>query len=138
MKTIILLFVSFAAKIFADDCGGEKYKELGNGVVMRCRKGVWRVSKRSQPKGPPCSDDPSLSANGTCLAERGHCQQFTVAGADMDRDCPETCESCDACRCQDSSQWHSYCPFWAQYCGSTGVLGVWMTTNCRKPAEVWL
>ena len=39
----------------------------------------------------PCTDDPSLSANGTCSADRGHCQQYTDAGADMDRDCPETC-----------------------------------------------
>jgi len=99
---------------------------------MGCRKGVWKVSKRSKPNGPPCTDDPSLSANGTCAADRGHCQQYTNAGVDMDRVCPETCESCDACRCQDDSQWHTYCPFWAQYCSSSGVLGTWMTSNCRK------
>ena len=78
-------------QVFADDCGGETRKVLGNGIVMQCRKGIWKMSQKSKPKGPPCTDDPSLSANGTCSADQGHCSQYTDAGADMDRDCPETC-----------------------------------------------
>jgi len=82
-----------------------------------------------KPGGPPCQDSASQDQ---CLADRGHCNQFTEAGSEMERVCPGTCDSCDRCRCQDSAQWHKYCPYWAGYCSSLGVLGEWMITNCRK------
>jgi len=107
---------------------------IGKGESLcQNKKGDWihiiKNGKRAQgPGGAPCTD----AANATCSADRGHCNQYTVKGEEMDRVCPGTCESCDGCRCQDANQWHKYCPFWAQYCNSPGVLGTWMTTNCRK------
>ena len=29
-------------------------------------------------------------------------------------------DTCDSCRCQDSSTWFMYCPYWSQHCASTG------------------
>lgn len=86
-------------------------------------------NQRMRPEAPPCQDS---IGEDQCLADRGHCLQYSVNGTEMDRICPGTCESCDGCRCQDSAQWHTYCPYWDKYCHSAGVLGNWMTSNCRK------
>jgi len=100
---------------------------------MRCKNNTWKAKqKKAGPGGPPCEDNPALEADGTCSALKGDCLQFTEKGAEMDRDCPGTCGSCDNCKCQDSSQWNQYCSFWTNFCASPGVLGTWMTTNCRK------
>merc|ERR1712106_814129 len=130
MKIFFLIFAILAIQVFGDICEEGEKQKLTKGLYMKCIDGEWvKVEKRkSGPGGPPCTDDPSKS----CSADQGHCSQYTVKGAEMDRDCPGTCEACDGCRCQDDSQWHKYCPFWKQFCGSVGVLGNWMTTNCRK------
>jgi len=113
---------------------GEKVT-LERGLTMVCKgDNTWipkgkKVRSGKKPGGPPCQDSASPDQ---CQADRGHCNQFTEAGSEMERVCPGTCDSCDGCRCQDSAQWHQYCPYWAQYCSSTGVLGEWMTANCRK------
>jgi len=113
---------------------GEKVK-LEKGLSMKCKDdNTWeaeikRNSRKKNPGAPPCEDSASADQ---CQADRGHCNQFTEAGQELERTCPGTCESCDGCRCQDSSQWHQYCPYWSQYCDDSGVLGTWMTTNCRK------
>jgi len=109
---------------------------------MVCNGGTWEPKEpkgrakfpvnRANPGGPPCTD---TAAADQCEADRGHCNQFTEAGANMERVCQGTCDSCDSCRCQDSSEWHKYCPFWSQYCSSTGILGNWMVTNCRKTCQ---
>ena len=75
-----------------EDCKeGEKVR-LQKGLQMRCIGGVWIAKEgRAGPNAPPCQDDPALGANGTCSAQQGHCLQFTVKGAEMDKDCPGTC-----------------------------------------------
>jgi len=131
MRPSLLLFAAFAVQIFAQECKEKKSLNLKDGLKMKCRRGKWiPIEKRSGPSGPPCEDDSSLLAQ--CSNERGHCQQYTDKGVKMDKDCPGTCGSCDSCRCQDAFQWHAYCPYWAQYCDSPGVLGTWMGDNCRK------
>merc|ERR1712106_1200468 len=132
MKIVILIFAILAIQVFGDNCKEGEKKKLTPGLWMKCKEGEWVKIETRRPGGPPCTDDPSKSLAGTCSADQGHCSQYTVKGAEMDRDCPGTCESCDGCRCQDDNQWHKYCPFWKKFCGSAGVLGNWMTTNCRK------
>merc|ERR1712179_260915 len=138
MKTVILLFIT-ALTIQSMKSNGdcpEKAVKLTKDVRMICNDGEWEpVVKKRNKKGrissPPCEDNLSLPA-GSCSADAGHCHQHTEDGARMERDCAGTCDTCDSCRCQDSSQWFKYCPYWAQYCASPGVLGVWMTENCKK------
>ena len=59
---------------------------------MKYKKGEWKplVKKKGRISSPPCEDNPSLP-DGSCSADEGHCQQYTEAGARMDRDCPGTC-----------------------------------------------
>jgi len=131
MRPTLLLFAAFAIQIFAQECKEKKSLNLKDGLKMKCRRGEWTpVVKRSGPSGPPCEDDSSLLDQ--CSNDQGHCHQYTDKGVQMDKDCPGTCGACDSCRCQDASQWHTYCPYWAQYCDSPGVLGAWMGDNCRK------
>merc|ERR1719153_1471168 len=132
IKTFTLVFLFAATSVAEENCEEGDKKKLGPGLLMLCdANGKWvPIEKgRAKPGAPPCED--SISAD-QCEADRGHCSQYTEAGQKMEVTCPGTCESCDGCRCQDNSQWHKYCPFWSQYCGSPGVLGTWMTTNCRK------
>eukprot|EP00091_Calanus_sinicus_P020724 TRINITY_DN5847_c0_g1_i1.p1 TRINITY_DN5847_c0_g1~~TRINITY_DN5847_c0_g1_i1.p1 ORF type:complete len:144 (-),score=31.95 TRINITY_DN5847_c0_g1_i1:2-433(-) len=136
-KLILLSIVSFAFVLCVEEVceDGEKVEleEDGVKILMKCQNGQWKAvvkQRRGSPGGPPCTDSPAM--NNTCPAERGHCLQFTQKGEKMDADCPGTCDSCDGCRCQDNHQWHTYCPYWQQYCDTAGVLGNWMTTNCRK------
>jgi len=132
----VLLFAALAIQIFAQECKEKKSLILKDGLKMKCRRGKWiPIEKRGGPSGPPCEDDSSLLAQGVCSSERGHCNQYTDKGVKMDTDCPGTCGSCDGCRCQDASQWHTYCPYWEQYCSSPGVLGTWMEDNCRKTCD---
>merc|ERR1712106_641012 len=106
MKIVILIF-ALAIQVFGDNCKEGERKKLTKGLYMKCEEGEWvKIEKRAGPGGPPCKDDPSKSLAGTCSADQGHCSQYTVKGAEMDRDCPGTCESCDGCN--------------------------WMTSNCRK------
>jgi len=131
IKTLILVFL-FAATFAAEICEKGDKQRLGDGLVMLCTADdTWepKEKRRAMPGAPPCED--SVSAD-QCQANRGHCNQYTEAGQNMEVTCPGTCGFCDGCRCQDSSQWHKYCPYWSQYCDSPGVLGTWMTTNCRK------
>ena len=61
---------------------------------MKCKHGVWvPQEKRAGPGAPPCVDNPALMANGSCSAnaKEGHCNQYTVKGQEIDRDCPGTC-----------------------------------------------
>ena len=37
----------------------------------------------------PCED--SVDDDDRCMADRGHCHQFTIAGEKMDRVCSGTC-----------------------------------------------
>jgi len=137
MKVLILL-APLIFWISCQECEKGEVLTLSKLVKMKCKKGVWKPQeKRAGPGAPPCVDNPVLVENGSCLdnAKKGHCNQFTVKGQEMDRDCPGTCESCDECRCMDSVQWHSYCGYWSQYCNDTGVLGTWMSTNCRKTCK---
>merc|ERR1719370_2579085 len=137
IQTLTLVFLVAAISV-AEDCQKGQQVRLTRVLAMKCnanKKWVAKVKEekeknnRAQPGAPPCED--SVSAD-QCQADRGHCNQYTEAGQKMDVTCPGTCESCDGCRCQDSSQWHKYCPYWSQYCDNSGVLGTWMTTNCRK------
>jgi len=144
MKILPLLFATLVIVVFSNEDKGCQEKEtviIKKGKErLRCKEGVWEhqvkkkkkwipaSKKRASPGGAPCMD----AAKATCSADRGHCNQYTEMGEEMERICPGTCESCDGCRCQDNKQWHKYCPYWAKYCDSPGVLGNWMTTNCRK------
>ena len=61
---------------------------------MKCKHGVWvPQEKRAGPGAPPCVDNPALMANGSCSAnaKEGHCNQYTVKGQEIERDCPGTC-----------------------------------------------
>ena len=79
-------------QVFADECTEKKPLRLVKGLKMKCLKGQWvPVQRRGGPSGPPCEDDASLSAQGTCSADKGHCSQYTQKGAQMDKDCPGTC-----------------------------------------------
>merc|ERR1719309_1766844 len=132
IKTLTLVFLIAATSVAQENCEEGDKRKLGPGLLMLCDdNGKWvPIEKgRAKPGAPPCED--SISAD-QCEADRGHCSQYTEAGQKMDVTCPGTCESCDGCRCQDNSQWHKYCPYWAQYCNNLGVLGTWMTANCRK------
>jgi len=140
LTLVFLLAAAYVENIQVAQICEEKEKiKLGKSLFMECVDKSWvprgkaietkEKSRKKNPGAPPCED--SVSAD-QCQADRGHCNQFTEAGQEMDRVCPGTCESCDGCRCQDSSQWHQYCPYWSQYCDDSGVLGTWMTTNCRK------
>merc|ERR1719489_272955 len=132
IKTLTLVFLIAATSVAQENCLEGDKRKLGPGLLMLCdvnNNWVPIVKGRAKPGAPPCED--SISAD-QCEADRGHCSQYTEAGQKMDVTCPGTCESCDGCRCQDSSQWYKYCPYWAQYCGNPGVLGTWMTTNCSK------
>ena len=76
------------------DCkDGEKVTLQKNPLLrMVCKNGAWVVREgRAAPGSLPCEDKAELSANGTCLAEEGHCLQYTEKGAEMDRDCAGTC-----------------------------------------------
>jgi len=135
---LALAMVLLAATLVAqDDCQKGESVKLQKGLQMVCTdRNTWEPREggkrnRVNPGGPPCQDSVD-----TCQADRGHCNQYTERGAEMERVCPGTCDSCDGCRCQDNSQWHKYCPYWAQYCSSTGVLGSWMMTNCRKTCKL--
>jgi len=133
MKIVILLLAVSVIQISAEECVGKRKVKLDKDITMQCRGGIWKaVQRKSALASKPCEDNAELSANGTCSADRGHCQQFTQKGSEMDRSCPGTCDSCDACKCQDSHQWHQYCSYWQQYCHEPGVLGNWMNSNCRK------
>ena len=79
-------------QVLADICkNGEKVK-LDKGLFMKCKNNIWKaVEKRAGPGGPPCEDNPTLAANGTCSMQRGDCKQFTAKGLEMDRDCAGTC-----------------------------------------------
>ena len=46
---------------------------------------------RARPGARPCED--SIEED-VCLVDRGHCQQYTKKGQDMDRICPGTCCKC--------------------------------------------
>ena len=79
-------------QVLAKNCKDGKRLKLDDGLVMRCKNNTWiPKQKRAGPGGPPCEDNPTLKANGTCSALRGDCLQFTDKGAEMDRDCPGTC-----------------------------------------------
>eukprot|EP00092_Neocalanus_flemingeri_P014015 GFUD01015120.1.p1 GENE.GFUD01015120.1~~GFUD01015120.1.p1 ORF type:complete len:423 (-),score=74.35 GFUD01015120.1:253-1521(-) len=138
MKILILMCFMSACYVFGDDCenGDVQILKRKPRLEMKCVKGKWIKKERrgggGQPGAPPCQDDPAMAANGTCEADRAECLQFSEKGAKMDKDCPGTCESCDDCKCQDSYKWHRFCSYWAQYCQTPGVLGNWMSTNCRK------
>ena len=62
---------------------------------MVCIKNAW-VPKgkaylemaRSDTEAPPCADSVGVDQ---CLSDRGHCNQYTKAGQEMDKVCPETC-----------------------------------------------
>jgi len=136
MKQLLLLLVlTVICLAFAQKCKNGQQFRLTKLITMKCAKKSWKAiikgDKRAGPGGPPCEDNPSLP-NGTCSADRGHCMQFTVKGTQMDKDCPGTCDSCDGCRCQDNHQWHKYCTYWSEYCDHPGILGNWMSSNCRK------
>ena len=73
---------------------GEKFK-LEKGLRMVCLKNSWvpkgksyLAMTRSDPGGPPCADSVGVDQ---CLADRGHCNQYTSAGKDMEQVCPGTC-----------------------------------------------
>lgn len=108
---------------------------LSKGLKMTCLEGKWEArqseSRAGGNPGKPCEDS-TLVGQAQCQADREHCQQFTQAGAAMDKNCAGTCGTCDSCKCQDNHQWHQYCPYWAQYCHTPGALGSWMSSNCRK------
>ena len=107
---------------------------------MTCVEGKWKArqseSRAGGSPGKPCEDS-AVVGQAQCEADRGHCQQYTQAGAAMDKDCAGTCGglaqsfyvgshslviigSCDSCKCQDNHQWHQFCPYWAQYCDTPG------------------
>jgi len=136
MKIVVLLFIT-ALTIQSMESNGDcprRAVKLSQGVRMICKKGEWKAlvkNRKGKISSPPCEDNPSVPA-GSCSVDAGHCHQNTEDGARMERDCAGTCDTCDSCRCQDSTQWFKYCPYWSQYCASPGVLGVWMTENCRK------
>ena len=68
--------------------------ELKKGLTMMCKNGIWvKREKRTKngPQAPPCEDNVALAANGTCSSKKEHCNQFTIKGKEMDRDCPGTC-----------------------------------------------
>ena len=122
-------------------CKGTKI-DIGGNQFLCEKNGKWvhevfnqKKTRAGVPGGAQCTD----AANTTCFADRGHCNQYTIKGEEMDRVCPGTCgdtsfisydvshsnvlfisESCDGCRCQDANHVHKYCPFWAQYCDSPG------------------
>ena len=48
-------------------------------------------SRKKNPGAPPCEDSVSVDQ---CQADRGHCNQFTEAGQEMQRVCPGTCGKC--------------------------------------------
>merc|ERR1712025_1142361 len=143
IATLSVFLFTMTTSVAEDVCEKGEKVTLEKGLHMACSaneghnswvprgKKVENEKERSgkKPAGPPCQDSASPDQ---CQADRGHCNQFTEAGSEMERVCPGTCDSCDGCRCQDSAQWHKYCPYWAGYCSSQGVLGEWMTTNCRK------
>jgi len=144
MKTTLLLLgaLSWTLQVFGGNCPNKPVR-LNKEMKMKCKNGKWILklnrgkgtkenkSSRNGPNAPMCKDDTSLTP-GFCSAEEGHCLQYTDDGANMDKKCAGTCGSCDACRCQDSSRFHTYCPYWAQFCDYPGVLGVWMADNCKK------
>ena len=99
---------------------------------MVCHEGSWKAvqkDKRGKSKAAPCVD---AKAEDWCSAEKGHCNQYTDKRMEMERDVQELvvrltfiqrqtfqiliAGSCDQCRCQDSSQWNTYCPYWSKYC----------------------
>merc|ERR1712106_347381 len=133
IRNLKFILLSSLIQIFAEECKEKQPLQLNAKLKMKCLDGKWvPIEKRGGPPGPPCEDDRMLLAQGFCSANQGQCNQYTKKGVEMDKDCPGTCGSCDGCRCQDHSQWHTYCPFWAQYCDSPGVLGTWMGDNYRK------
>ena len=84
----------FLLQISCQECQKGDVLHLSNQVKMKCKNGVWVPrEKRAGPGAPPCIDNPALVANGICSAnaKEGHCNQFTVKGKEMDRDCPGTC-----------------------------------------------
>ena len=58
---------------------------------MVCHEGSWKAvqkDKRGKSKAAPCTD---AKTEDWCLAEKGHCNQFTDKGMEMERDCSGTC-----------------------------------------------
>ena len=60
---------------------------------MVCKNESWVPMKKRRSAGQmglPCQDDLSVGS-AQCSADRGHCNQFTVKGTEMNRDCAGTC-----------------------------------------------
>ena len=77
-------------QVLAQDCKKGENVTLEEGLVMKCKKGKWKLKgdrAAANPGAPPCEDNPSVS----CAVQNGNCNQYTQKGIDMDRDCPGTC-----------------------------------------------
>ena len=79
-------------------CEENEKINLGKRLFMKCVDKSWVPggkaienkgnSRKKNPGAPPCED--SVSAD-QCQADRGHCNQFTEAGQEMERVCSGTC-----------------------------------------------
>ena len=90
----IIILICENLQVSAQGCTDGDRVKLQRGLFMVCQNGTWiehQTRGRSGPSAPPCEDDPAHLDNGSCSANRENCYQYTVKGAEMDRDCPGTC-----------------------------------------------
>jgi len=66
-----------------------------------------------------CSNDPSVQCSGLAWACASHSSWMAIW-------CPETCNTCKPCSCQDDPAYRSRCPGWKGHC----LQNTWVREHC--------